>query len=190
MEIIVEHETVLDPTQQRVGEIYARALLGVGQKSGGLDELLSQLDSYLDDVLSKLPKFRQAMESPRIAVDQKEQWIDSSVGDKGSREFKNFLKILARKGRFECLPAVRRAAHKLYNEYSGRVEATLITAAPIDDESRVRAAQQLAQRLGKEIDLRTQVNPEILAGSVIRVGDTVYDDSIKNQLQRARSSGH
>ncbi len=187
MENEVEHATVLDSVHQRAGEIYARALLGLGQKQNAVEPLLQQLDSFLDDVLRKLPKLRMILESPRISLDRKEQLLDRIVGS-AAPEFRNFLKVLARKGRFAALPAIRAAAHKLDNEYSGRVAATLVTAEPISDDIRAEAARGLARKLGKEVQLQTRVDPNILGGIVIRVGDTVYDASLNNQLRRVRSA--
>jgi F-type H+-transporting ATPase subunit delta len=183
----VEFATVLDSTQQRAGEIYARALLGIGESVGQVEPLLEQLDSFVDDVLAKLPQLRLAMESPRISLENKERLIDRALGDGASREFRNFLKVVARKRRFDALPAIRAAAHKLYNDRRGRVAATLTTAEPISDDVRDQTARDLARRLGKEIQLRTRVDPEILGGIVIRIGDTVYDGSLKNQLRRVRT---
>ena len=186
MEKVVEHATVLDTDQQRVGEIYARALLGLGRQSGGLDSLLEQLQSF-EQAVVQLPAFRRLMESPRVGFEQKSKLIDRALGGRASAEFVNFVKVLTRKQRFECLQAVREAAQKLYNEYRGRVAATLTTAEAISDENRHYSADQLAKTLGKEIDLTFRVDPSIIAGVVVRVGDTVYDGSTKTQLQRARS---
>ena len=188
METAVEHETVLDTTQQRAGEIYARSLLALGQKSGRLDGLFEQLNSFVDDVVLKIPMIRKVLESPRIGFEQKEQLIDKVLAKGATTEFKNFIKVLTRKNRFDCLQAVQAAARKLFNDYSGRIAATLITAEPATDEIKKLACDRLAKQLGKEIDLKTQVDPSIIGGTVIRVGDTVYDGSVKNQLRRARSS--
>jgi F-type H+-transporting ATPase subunit delta len=188
MEKTVEHATVLDSVHQRAGEIYARALLGLGQKTDRVEPLLEQLDSFVDDVLGKIPQLRMAMESPRISLEQKERWLDRALGSAASPEFRNFLKVVARKHRFQSLPAIRTAAHKLYNEYSGRVAATLVTAEPISDDLRGEAARGLARKLGKEVQLQTRVDPQIIGGIVIRIGDTVYDGSLNNQLRRVRAS--
>jgi F-type H+-transporting ATPase subunit delta len=184
----VEHATVLDTTQQRAGEIYARALLAIGRNTGQMDELLAQLDSFVDDVVRKLPLLGQALDSPRLNQAQKERVIDRALAKGATADFRNFVKVLTRKNRFGAIRAVQAAAHKLYNEYRGRVAATLITASPPGSEVLQWANQTLARQLGKEIDLRSQIDPTIIGGAVIRVGDTVYDGSVKNQLRRVRAS--
>jgi F-type H+-transporting ATPase subunit delta len=185
MEKPVEHATVLDTAQQRVGEIYARALLAIGQSTGQIDGLMEQLCSFADAVQT-LPSLRGAMVSPRVSFEQKSRLIDKALGNQAAPMFKNFIKVLARKGRFECLPAVRAAAVTLYNEYRGRIEAVMTTAEPISDENRRYAEEQLAKKLGKQVELQCRVDPSIIAGSIIRVGDTVYDGSAQTQLRRAR----
>lgn len=187
MEKVVKHKTVLDSDQMRLGEIYARALLAVGQKTGSLEPLLDQIRSFAEAV-GQLPKFRWAMESPRLSAVDKSRLIDQALGGKATPEFKNFVKLLARKQRFDCLSAVSAAAAKLYNEYRGRVSATLTTAEPISEDNRNYTAERLSRQLGKEVELVCRVDPSIIAGSVVRVGDTVYDGSTRTQLQRARGA--
>jgi F-type H+-transporting ATPase subunit delta len=183
----VEHPTVLDTDQQRVGEIYARSLLAIGQRGDRVDELLGQLRAF-NSAVAKLPAFRLLLESPRISFDEKSSLLDKVLGQRASPEFINFVKVLTRKGRFECLPAVQVSANRLCNEYRGRVAATLVTAEPISDESRQYAVEQLTKSFGREIDLTCRTDPSIIAGAVVRVGDTVYDGSAQMQLRRARTT--
>ncbi len=187
MEKVAEHSTAMDTSQQRVGEIYARSLLAIGQKSGHVDSLLEQVQS-LAEVVAKLPPFRALMESPRVSFEEKAKLIDKALGPQSTPDFTNFVKVLTRKNRFDCLPAVSAAAQKLHNEIRGRVGATLITAEPVDADMLRHTSTQLAKTLGKEVDLKSQLDPSILGGSIVRVGDTVYDGSAKNQLRRARSA--
>jgi F-type H+-transporting ATPase subunit delta len=182
-----EQPTVLDTDQQRVGEIYARSLLTIGQQSGQVAQLLEQLESFTA-ALAKLSSFRALLESPRISFDEKSAIIDRALGSRATPHFRNFIKVLARHDRMECLPAVWVAAKRLDNEFRGRVGVTLITAEPIDDEIRQYATATLSQTLGREIELSTRTDPSIIGGAVVRIGDTVYDDSAKNQLRRARSA--
>jgi F-type H+-transporting ATPase subunit delta len=183
----VEPPTVLDTDQQRIGEIYARSLLAIGQQTGQVDQLLEQLESFTA-ALAKLPSFRALLESPRIGFEQKAAIIDRALGARATPHFRNFIKVLARHDRMPCLAAVGIAAKKLDNEYRGRVGVTLITAEPIDDEIRQYATARLTQTLGKEIELSARTDPSIIGGAVVRVGDTVYDGSAKNQLRRARAA--
>ena len=66
----------------------------------------------------------------------------------------------------------------------GRIEVRLTTAVPVDQATRDLIISKLRASLGREIDLQTSVDPELIGGLVIRIGDTVYDGSLANQLQR------
>ena len=98
----VSQSTVFDSDQQLLGEVYAKALLGLGQQQGIVDSLMDELDG-VTDALNSLPKFQAALESPRIAVEEKQQLIDKAFAGKVQSPLLNFLKIVAAKGRFDCL---------------------------------------------------------------------------------------
>jgi F-type H+-transporting ATPase subunit delta len=112
--------------------------------------------------------------------------LDRAFQKKMSRELLNFVKVLARRGRFEAVRPVQIAARRLLNELRGRVEVQLTSAAPIDAATNQLILARLKSTLGRDVDLRTRVDPELIGGMVIRVGDTVYDGSISNQLQQLR----
>lgn len=188
MENAVEHPTVLDTDRHHLGAVYAKALLAVGQKANKLDEVLKEVNSFSDDVISKMPKLRLTLESPRIAFEEKLPIIEKITKGKCSKEFSNFLKVLTKKGRFDCLHAVKESANEMFNEMSGTVQATLTTAESVDEQVAKRVATQLEKVLGKKVELKTRVDKEIIAGFLVRVGDTVFDGSVANQLEQVRTN--
>jgi F-type H+-transporting ATPase subunit delta len=99
----------------------------------------------------------------------------------------NFLKIVGRKSRFDCIASIRTSVHHLHDEIAGRVRATVTTAQPADDGAIKQLAQRLSRKFGKEVIISTETDPRIIGGLVVRVGDTVYDASIVNQLQQMRT---
>ena len=111
MEQAVEHPTVLDSTEQRIGETYARALLAVAAKAGKRQPLLDQLDAVVDQLAARLPGFLKLLESPRVGLAVKLDLLERALAGRVEPELKWFLMVLARKGRFDCLRrADRRAA--------------------------------------------------------------------------------
>ena len=98
----------------------------------------------------------------------------------------NFLKVAAHHGRLDCLRQIRTAAHILYNEMRGRVEVTVETAGEISGQVVEQIEQRLTIALGRQVELCCSVNPKLLGGLVVRVGDTVYDGSLDNRLDRMR----
>jgi F-type H+-transporting ATPase subunit delta len=177
-----------DSDRQYLGSVYAKALLGATEKQGVTDEVLGQLDSFVDDVLGKVPKLHAVLASPRISHEEKLQLLEKSVGKSMHPVLLTFLKVVSRHGRLDCLRAIRVAAQKQFNELRGRVEVVVESAAPLDDHQKQAIAGQLRQTLQREVILRPKVNPDILGGLVVRIGDTVYDASVAQQLHRLRHS--
>ena len=181
-----QQDAVFDTDQQVLGNVYAKALIGFGQQNGTVETLVEGLSAIVG-VLNELPKLQLALESPRIPVEAKSKMLDSAFADKVGKEMMNFLKIVAEKGRFDCLPAIQRSAHEIQDEMLGRVQATLTTAESVDESTQQKIAEKLSGLLGKQVSLSAGVDPEIIGGMVVRVGDTVYDASIANQLEQVRS---
>lgn len=178
--------TVFDSTQQQVGEQYARALLQLGQASGTTDELLNQL-GWLSGVVRELPKLAGLLESPRVSLADKEGVLAKALNDRVSRDFLNFARLLVRKGRFDCLPAIQSAAVRLRDEVTGRVRGVVTVAHPVTDQAVAGLAANLGKKLGREVQLTSEVDPAIIGGVVVRVGDTVYDASVRNRLKQLRT---
>ena len=185
MEENSKHQNVFDTDKQQLGDVYAKAFLGFAQSSGKLDDLVDEL-GQVTGVFDELPKFRQALESPRIDAADKTAMLDKAFKGKCSKECLNFLKLLVQRGRFDCLSAILGSTIKAHDELAGRVRATLTTAGPIDDKVRDSVAKKLSSILGKEVNLSCSVDPDIIGGMVVRVGDTVYDGSVVNQLKQVR----
>jgi len=97
-----------------------------------------------------------------------------------------FLKVLAGKDRFDCVAAISAAAKQLNDEKSGEIQATVTTAEKIDAAAKDEIADQLSKKLGKKVKLDSVIDPSIVGGVVVRVGDTVYDNSVVGQLQQVR----
>ena len=177
--------TVFDTDQQQLGETYAKALLGLSDKPEKVDTYVDQL-SNVAQVVHDLPKLKAIFESPQISVDQKTQLIEKSFGGMKKKVI-NFLKVLARNGRFNCLAATAVSAEKLRDEAAGRVQGELTTASEVDQAVVDRIAERLSKVVGKEVKLTSSVDANVIGGMVIRIGDTVYDGSVVNQLAQVRT---
>ncbi len=181
-----KQSTVFDTDQQQLGDVYAKAFLSFADDSGKLDALVEELGEVVG-VFNELPKFRLAMESPRIDLADKAAMLDKAFDGKCSKEMLNFLKLVAQRGRFDCLNAIHSSAVKAHDEMAGRVKATLSTASEVDKSVQESVAKKLSGILGKEVNLECVVDPDIIGGMVVRVGDTVYDGSVVNQLEQVRT---
>jgi F-type H+-transporting ATPase subunit delta len=185
MEKNPQQPTVFDTDQQQLGETYAKALLGLSDQPGTVDTYVDQVKGVAQAVI-ELPKLKAIMESPQIGFDQKSALIDKAFSGV-EQKVKYFLKVLARNGRFNCLSATAASAEKLRNEAAGRVQGELTTATEVDDSVVSRIADRLSKVIGKEVKLTSKVDAEVIGGMVIRIGDTVYDGSVVNQLAQVRT---
>lgn len=182
--------TILDSGLQYLGSVYAKALLGAAEKalgSAGVDQVVAELEAVSDQVFARLPRLTATLGSPKVALASKEQMLDKALGGKIAPVLLVALKVLARRGRFDCLPAMRLAARRQLNALRGLVEATVTTAGAVDGPTREALVAKLGRALRAQVSVQYRVDPQILGGVVVQVGDTVYDGSLANQLTRLRS---
>jgi F-type H+-transporting ATPase subunit delta len=187
MAATIQHETVLDTGQQQLGLVYAKALVAAAEDAGIGDQVLEELDSFVE-LLDQLPSLEGTLASPRVPVEVKLSTLDKVVQGKCSATLSNFLKVVCRRRRFECIRAIHRATHERFNELTGRVVVQVTSAAPLDEAIQQRLAERLGTLLQRQVVIRLQIDPELIGGLVVRVGDTRYDASLANQLLRLRDS--
>jgi len=175
-----------DVSVEHIAEVYARAFLDAAEAARQTQALLAEFDSLVADVLDRYPKFEAVICSTMISREEIAAVLDRVLGGRISPLMLNFLKVLSRHGRLDCLRVIHRRAHALYDILQNRVRVRLTTAAPLSTElaSRIRIA--LRGKLEGEPVLELAVDPKIIGGAVLRLGDTVYDSSIANQLQILR----
>ncbi len=178
--------TVFDSDQQQLGDVYARALLAFAADARNVDQLVDELGEVVG-AINGVAGLRDALESPRVGVESKVDLLDKAFAGKVEKGLLHFLKVVGNKGRFDCLGAIASSAKTLRDEMSGRVQAVVTSASPMDSEVVGRITDQLSKTLGKDVSLQVLVDPEILGGIVVRVGDTVYDGSVVNQLSQVRA---
>jgi len=176
-----------DPGQEQIGTVYAKALVAAAEKAGQSDQVVEELEEIVTEVFDKLPQVSADFMSPRLAHEEKLLMLDKAFGGKVSTTTLNFLKVLSRHGRMGSVRATARSARKLLNESRNRVEVEVRTAAPLSNPLREAISKKLAAMLGREVVLSTTVDPELLGGVVVRVGDTLYDGSLSSKLLSMRT---
>jgi len=180
----ITHETVLDTGAEQLGKIYAQALIGSADSAGVADEVVDQLGRFVDDYLAKSPQLASAFASPRIDEFEKGRVIDRLLVGEFHPVLINFLKIMARRGRLGYVAAVRVAADSLRDELLGRIVAEVRTAVPLDESLRQTVLGRIAQATSKEVRLVEVVDDRLVGGMVIRIGDTIFDGSVANQINK------
>jgi len=175
-----------DVSLEHIADVYAQAFLEVAESARQTQALLAEFDSFMSDVLDQYPKFEAVISSTMISHEEIAGVLDRVLGGRISPLLLNFLKVASRHGRLDCLRAIHRCVHALYDVLQNRVRVRLTTATPLSTElaSRIRIA--LRAKLEGEPVLELVTDPELIGGAVLRLGDTVYDGSIANQLQILR----
>jgi F-type H+-transporting ATPase subunit delta len=182
------HDTVMDVTEERIARVYASAFMEVAAKSPDATSLVDEISSLVNDVLAKQPRLDQLLKSALIASEDKEKLIDRMLSGRASTSVLNFVKVLARHGRLMLLRPIARISKKLDADRRGVTEVNVYVAAPIDDSLQSQILSTLTKKIGGEPVLNIHIDPSLIAGMVIRVGDRVYDGSVKSQLEHARRS--
>jgi len=180
----VSQPTALDIDAEQLGKTYARALLGATEAEGSTVQVIEQLGELCDEGLAHSASLRAAFASPRIATAEKCRVLDRLLGDSVHPTLLKFLKVMAGRDRLGYVAAVRDSVVKLNDEATGRLLVEVRTAVPMNDPLRSQVNQQLNTHFNKEVRLREIVDPSVIGGMVVRVGDTVYDSSVASRLDK------
>jgi F-type H+-transporting ATPase subunit delta len=181
-----KHDTVMDVTAERIARVYAIAFMDVAAKSSNAGELIEEVDALVTDVLDRVPALEQTFRSALVSHEQNEQLIDRAFGNRMSQPTVNFLKVLSMHGRLGLLRSISRIVKKLHAERSGIADVEVRVAAELDDALRQDIQARLQRIFDKQPVLHITIDPSLIAGIWVRVGDRVYDGSIRTQLEHVR----
>ena len=164
---------------------YADALLSLARKANDTDGWGRTIGEVADAV-SGDATLRHFLESPRVSVTQKRELLGRAFQDRVPTLFLRFLQTVVTKGRQLLLPEIATEYRALLDEAEGRVHARVTFARPVSDAERDAVAAGLSKRLGKEVVPHVTINPEIIGGVVVRVGDQVMDGSVRRRMRLLR----
>ena len=165
---------------------YAETLLELAQRAGdlrGWGEMIESVANAMDTDR----RLRMFLESPRLSAGQKNDIIQKAYGATLPRNFVRFLQALVSHRRQMLIPIIAHEYNDLVDRVEGRVHASVTVAREPDDSDRDVVTTQLKRALGKDIVAHFHVNPTILGGVVVRVGDTVLDGSVRRRLATLKS---
>ena len=177
----------IDLVGQRVGAIYGKAFFAAADGDGKVVEAIEEFDSLLTDVLDRQPALEQLLGNPMIAVDEKLGVIDHIFSGKASPLMLRFLEVLGRKERLGYLRPILKQVHLLENHRKGLLSVDVTTATPLGTEMYDRLLKATGELLSCQVELTADVNPEMIGGVILKIGDTVYDSSVHAELERLRT---
>ncbi len=171
--------------ERRVVRRYAKALFHAAQRTGAIDRVESDL-GLVAYTLETIPSLMEAVRSPVIPRDRKKALLRDLFADKVHEVTLSFLDLLIEKRREEVVLETEPEYVLLADEARGIVKAEVTTAVPLTPEEERRLAAKLCQTTGKTIEVSTIVDPDIIGGVTVKIGDTVIDGSIRGQLEALR----
>lgn len=184
--VSANRETVFDVDAERLARVYAQAALGAAGSEAQERSLLEELDSVVEQVLKPEPRVEQMFASALISSEEKIDMLDRLFAGKLSAGTLNVLKVLARHKRLDLIRGVAKAARQLWQKRSGRTPVDLETANPLTPELEQEILTAFSHALGADPVVAARVNPDLIAGFVIRIGDRVYDASVRTRLEQTR----
>jgi len=163
---------------------YAEALFDLGDRSGHTDRYAELIDAVAGAV-ETTPEVQAVLMSPRVPKSEKARLLGAAL-EGAPREFVRFLQALVKRGRQRLLREIASEYQALLDIRHNRVRAG-VTLAHSADESLQRAIQAaLSRQLGKEVLAAFHVDPEILGGTVVRVGERIHDGSVRRRVTKLR----
>ncbi len=169
----------------RVARRYAQALMEIAEEQKALEAVSADLTA-IDATLQRSRDLRLLLSSPVVREGKKKAVFQELWERRISRTTMAFLMLLTHKQRERLLPEVIEEFRALRDRKLGVVGAEVRTAVPISASQEEDLAERLTRSTGKNVRLRTTVDPALKGGLVVRIGDTVVDASVRRQLERLR----
>jgi F-type H+-transporting ATPase subunit delta len=171
-----------DPT---IARNYAQALVSLAGKAKDLTGWGGMI-SDVADAIARDERLRLFLESPRVAVNQKNEVIGKAFQDRMPRLFVRFLQSVIRHRRHALIPQIAIEYQTLVDELEGRVHAEVTVSREPDKRLEKTVSDRLSKVLGKSVVPHFTVDATILGGTIVRIGDTVMDGSVRRKLARLR----
>jgi F-type H+-transporting ATPase subunit delta len=163
---------------------YAEAIFEIAQRDGTVETWLDQLDQVA--VVARDDHAVRGLENPSVAMDERVGLFRQLVGKELLDPLENLLGIVLRRRRLELLPGIAREYRRLFNQSVGIVEATATSAAPLEPDEVTALRERLETMTNKRVELTTDVDPGLLGGVQVRIGDKLLDGSVRGRLERLR----
>jgi len=171
---------------EEIGQVYARALFEVAQEQDKLDEIREQLGQVADAV-AESRELQTFLFSPYFSSEEKKEGIGRLL-DGADEVLENFLGVLVENHRTPALFRIRREFDQLWERENKRLPVTITSAVELDEATVKSIGDAIGEQTGQTVELTTRVDPDVLGGLVVRVGNSILDASIRNRLENLRRS--
>jgi F-type H+-transporting ATPase subunit delta len=169
---------------EELAEVYARSLFEVAREHGRLDELREQLGQFAD-ALDRNRELAVFFFSPYFSTKEKQDGLER-VLDGADEIFVNFLLLLIDNHRMPVIFRVRQQYEQLWERENKVLPVDITSAIALDQATTESLGRRIGERAGRKVRLAAHVDPDILGGVVLRVGNSILDASIRNRLEQLR----
>ena len=169
---------------EEIAQVYARALFEVAVEHDSLDEIREQLDQFAD-ALDEKRQLASFFFSPYFSAEEKKDGLARAVTD-ANPAFANFLQALIERHRMPAIFRIRAEFIDLWDEAKRLLPVLITTAVELDSATVQNLSKRIGDQVDRNIEMSTAVDPEILGGVMLRVGNVILDASIKTRLEQLR----
>jgi F-type H+-transporting ATPase subunit delta len=167
-----------------ISRVYGRSLFEVAQERGVVDEVREQLGQIVD-ALEGSRDLQLFLASPQFSSTEKRDGLRRAI-DGADPTITNLLDVMVENQRLSVLPEVRREFDLRYDDLHQVLPVRISTAVSLDAETTARIGRQVGEGTGRQVQLTTEVDPDLIGGIVLRVGNQILDASIRQRLENLR----
>jgi F-type H+-transporting ATPase subunit delta len=169
---------------EEIAAVYARSLFEVASDQDKLDVVRDQLGEFAD-ALSENRELQVFLFSPYFSTEEKKEGLDRVVSD-ADPVILNFLKLLIEKHRMPVLFRIRAIFDALWEEENKLLPVSITSAVELDEAVVKQLVDRIAEQTDRTVEVTSEVDPDILGGIVVQVGNSVLDASVRNRLEQLR----
>jgi F-type H+-transporting ATPase subunit delta len=169
---------------EEIARVYARSLFEVAREQDKLEVIREQLGEFAD-ALAGSHELQVFFFSPYFSTEEKKDGLHRTV-EGADETLSNFLELLLENHRMPVVFRVRREFDRLWEEANDLLPVQITSAVALDESVSRRIGDEIGRQTGKQVELTSTVDPDVIGGIVLRVGNSILDASIRNRLQTLR----
>lgn len=169
-----------------VRDSYVGVLFDLAKEENRQEEIGTQIQE-IREIIELNPEFFVFLTSPQITKEERIQSIDKILGGKVDDTLLRFMKVLIHNRRMDYLLEIAKKYQEELRAFKGIIYVQALTAVPLDEDQREKLENRLVERLGKQIELKNIVDPDILGGMKLKIGEKSLDATLKSRLRELQS---
>ena len=171
-----------------VGRIYADAIWSIAEKQGGTTEIVEDFNSLVQDVIEKTPELKLVLQEGVLTRERRAELIQKVFKSRTSDLMYGFLETLNNRDRLYCLNGINVCLQALQDKSKGIVEVVVRTAVAMPNDQMTKLTEMIRRKFSVEPRIVAEVDPDILSGLWLQIGERVYDRTTRSNLTKLKQS--